>query len=996
MKKFVTFFTLLIILSDVSFALNPNRTLKQYGFQLWRASTGLRASVINAILQTPDGYLWLGTDNGLYRFDGLQFKAFTKENTPGLTDNDISSLAADTKGNLWIGLSNSGICKLSAKSNFASFSHYSKRDGLPSNSIRNLLCDTKGNLWIGTDSGLCKLTNTHYFTPNNIIVMNETHGLTTALVQSMCADSFGNIWIVQDAIKRKQSKENIFHTVAENGEDGLKVFSIFVDRRGTLWCGKDNGLYFLHLNKIIPHTISSEQITSRPNIICDDSDNNLWVGTDAEGVFRITEKNVSGFSSQDGLSGYRIFSLLEDREKNIWIGTRGGGLNRFRDVSVVTISKEDGLTDNHIWSVSEDSKHTLWIGTRIGGVNKFQQSISDKENTNGNNFSISAITKQNGLTSNSVRVTMEDKEGNIWLGTRNGINKLRNGIISTYYLPTDSSTIRVIFQDSKGTIYIGTSGDGIWVFENGNFVRKFMRIGISAVKGIREDKSGALWFATRNGIFRMIGTALRSFTEKDGVAGTDINVLYIDSADVLWASVNGKGLSFYDKRKSTDHFFSVTTKEGLIDDVINSIIEDDSGNLWMGSTKGIFRVTKQDIRNVTDGKQQIFSTTIFGSDDGMKNIECNGGSQPAACKRSDGTLWFPTVNGIAIIDPHKLHFNSIPPPIIIDEIYADGEIFEITNVMEFASPKRKLEFHFSALSFIAPENTQFKFLLEGFDEHWVSAGTRRIAYYTAIPSGEYIFRVQACNNHGVWNETGTSVAIYIAPYFWQRWWFITLVLLTLAIAVVLIMHQFRIAKNLEIERLRLRIANDFHDEVGSNLGAISLLSDILQHKPEVDKSLLPQLAEINKTARHTSEAMREIVWFIKPEHDTLTDIINKVKDFTNTLLVGIEHSFHIHGIKKHTSLDVAMRRNIFLIYKELLHNIIKHSKASQVTIRIEQKHNNLLLTVQDNGIGFETNRVTDGNGLKSIHYRVSQIEGKFHISSTATKGTIASLQVKIP
>jgi hypothetical protein len=450
------------------------------------------------------------------------------------------------------------------------------------------------------------------------------------------------------------------------------------------------------------------------------------------------------------------------------------------------------------------------------------------------------------------------------------------------------------------------------------------------------------------------------------------------------------------------------------------MLEDNDGHLWMASDLGIARVSRQELNAFADGRRRSVNYVAFDRSDGLATAEV-GGIQPACLKARDGTLWFGTAKGAAYVDPTQLRVNSLPPPVMIDDVRIDGERVEAQSPAgrEETSPggpgaaahsplgtrpwsqitlqpqQRRVEFSFTGLSFTAPTRVRFRYRMEGFDPDWVDGGATRSASYTRLPPGTYRFHVTACNNDGVWNEVGDSLAVVVVPAFHQTWWFLLLVLGAVAGLSSALFHV-RLSRLKQLARLRGRIAGDLHDEIGSNLGGIILLSELAQHVPALPPEAQASLREINATAQHTAGAMRDIVWFLDPECDTLAAMVARMREFARPLLSGVECEFVVPGDLPLQSLPLEFRRNVLLTFKEILHNIVKHATATRVSIRVEVTGRRFTLRVQDNGRGFDPAAAASGHGLRSLHQRAVDLRGTFTVESGPGTGTVAALTVMLP
>ena len=738
-------------------SLDPRKTIAQYTLDIWQDEQGLPQSVVQAIVQTPEGYLWLGLEEGLVRFDGVQFTHFHKGNTAAFTYNDVPVLLVDRAGNLWIGTDGGGLlCFKEGK-----FTVYTTKQGLTGEVIEAIYEDRQGSLWVGTNHGLSQWRDGKFTTHTS---------LSQHVVLSLCEDRGGNLWIGTDGGGLHCYKDGRLKTYTT--KDGLvndAVWTIFEDKIGRLWIGTNDGLNYLYQGKFTRYTTQEGLAGDFVRALAEDRAGSVWIGTRGGGINRWRDGRFTAFSTKQGLSNDFVDALYEDHEGSLWIGTYGGGLNRLRDGKFTNYSSSDGLSSNMVWTVYEDKAGNLWFGTDQG-LNRFKDG----------KFTHFTAPQNNGPT--VITALREDRAGNFWIGTaREGLYRVRqnNWTLFTTQNGLASNTVRSVLEDRQGRLWIG-SDRGLNLFQNGTFQLYTTKDGLSSdqIRYLYEDKAGALWIGTRaGGLNRLQDGQFTIYTTNDGLASDLIRPIYEDQEGALWIGTNGGGLSRFQDGK----FFSYTIKNGLFDDSIFQILEDDRGNFWMSCNKGIFRVNKQELNDFAEGKIKSITAVAFGKADGMKTNECNGGSQPAGWKTRDGKMWFPTIAGVAMIDPANIKTNPLLPPVVVERVIVDREPIDLLQKPQLAPGSRNLEFHYTGLSFLAPQKVKFKYQLEGYDNDWIDAGTRRTAFYTNIAPGDYTFRVQACNNDGKWNESGAQMKFSLSPYFYQTGWFFFLGFLALVL-----------------------------------------------------------------------------------------------------------------------------------------------------------------------------------------------------------------------
>jgi len=765
-KKAVIFaFAFALAAVPVRAAFDPHKAITQYVHDVWGTDSGLPQDSVLAVAQTPDGHLWLGTEEGLVRFDGVRFTVFDRSNTPQLQSGVILALLTDSHGDLWIGTRGGGLLRYRQ----GQFSTFTTRDGLSSDAVLALCEDSEGKLWIGTDGG--GLTR---FSDGKFQTYRTRNGLLSDTVFALAGDSQGSLWVGTHSGLNRIEGGRITGFTTRDGLPGNDIRSLRADRAGALWVGTNGGgLARLRDGNLATYTSREGLSSNIIQSIFEDSDGNLWVGTGGGGVDRFRDGRFDAYDSKSGLSSDNVWCIYQDHERSLWVGT-AGGLNRFRDGLLTAYTTREGLSNDVVLPVFQDHEGAMWIGTNGGGLDRFKDGR------------FTTYTTKNGLSDNMIFSLGEDTEGDLWIGTRKGLNRLHHGHVIRYSakdgLP--DGVVMSIYRTHDGSLWLGSRG-GLGRVSGGVFKTYTTKDGLSTnhVLAMAEDSRGALWIGTLGGgLDRLQDGYFTAYTLKDGLASNVVLAVYPDAEGTLWIGTDGGGL----QRLRGGRFTTYSTHNGLFDDTVFEIIEDHRGNLWMSSNKGIFRVSKQAFDDLDRGKTRSLTTIAYGVGDGMKTKECNGGFQPAGLRASDGKLWFPTAKGVVSVDPAALKANTAQLPVDIDQVLIDTKSFQASDPIDAPPGKGQLEFHYTAPSFVAPDRIRFRFKLEGFDREWLEAGSRRVAYYTNIPPGAYRFRVIAANGDGPWNEAGASVAITLRPHYYQTTWFYLACALALAFAALLL------------------------------------------------------------------------------------------------------------------------------------------------------------------------------------------------------------------
>ncbi len=726
------------------------KPITQYVQEVWQAKEGLPQNSVQAIVQTRDGYVWLGTQDGLARFDGVRFTVWNKENTPQIKHNNIRALYESKAGDLWVG-TDAGLCCLKN----GEWISFGSAQGL-SNEIVSSICEGRGGeMWIGTwGGGLNRLKN------NSIKSFSAPEGLSNDFVTAVHEDRAGNVWVgTYGGLNCLKNGKFTAYTT----EDGLshdRLRSILEDREGNLWIGtRGGGLNLFRDGKFTALTTKDGLSNDSVWAIFEDRAGILWIGTYGGGLNRFHEGKFTAFTAEQGLSDDFVWSISEDCEGGLWIGTGGGGLNRLQDGKFISYTMRDGLVHDIAWSLYEDERRNLWIGTYGGGLSRYAK-----------NGVWTSFTADEDLPNNFVEAICGDGEGGVWIGTDGGgLSRFKNGewLNFTTEQGLSHNAVSALFCDRAGALWIGTKGGGLNRLKDGALTLYTTAEGLSNdfVRAICEDKEGCIWVGTRGGgLCCLADGKWKNYTTKDGLSHNVIFSIYVDADSTLWICTGGGGLNRFKDGK----FTSYTTREGLFHDSPYKALEDFRGNLWLSSSKGVFSVSKKELEEFVLGLREKITSKAFGIDDGMKSSECNGGFQSAGLRLSDGRVCFPTIKGVVVVNPEDLKVNNLAPPVVIEKIIVDKmEINGRTSKVVLPPGKGELEFQYTGLSFTSPTKVQFKYKLEGFDREWTEAGTRRAAFYTNIPPGDYRFRVVACNSDGIWNETGASFSFTLQPHFYQ-------------------------------------------------------------------------------------------------------------------------------------------------------------------------------------------------------------------------------------
>lgn len=772
------------LLCGSAHALNPSRELTQYMQTAWSSESGLPQNSVHAVAQTPDGYLWLGTEEGLARFDGVHFRVFTRDNSPGLASDYILSLATSANGTIWIG-TDSGLSIYQPRAGSATggtFRTLCSRDGLFSDDILSLALARDGSLWAGTTKGLNRIVN------GRVEKWGLSRNLPPVAITSLAMDSSGALWAGTTQGLYTLHHGRFTRMWVRSGLPGNYVTALAAAPDGSLWASVEGGglAHISHGQIAVPavHLPPHDVIA-----LLADRNGALWMTFDAGGIGRLYQGGLQFYSVPQGLPSARCtHALFEDREGDLWIGFLDAGLAELRDGKFAVYGTPEGLSGNYIGNVLQDRDGSFWIGADSNGLNHL---LTDGQVVQWN--------ARRGLPNESVYALAQTNDGSIWVGYRRGaLARIHDGRVSVYRDPhTKRSSINALFQDSQGNLWVGFFGQGLARFENGRFHPLILTGNIT---GIAQSQDGALWVATDGeGIERVLDGHSTFYNAATGLPSNHAMCVYADPDGSVWVGTASGGLS----RIAGGRIESWTVRQHL-PATIGSILDDHLGNLWLGSDDGIVRESKQELIDTAGQPNAQLHPVLYGTAAGLRSRETLYGSMPCATRSRDGRLWFATIRGLAVIDPAHISSDSVVPPVSIQRLTFDDHAEAIENELRLGPGHGNLQIDFTAPSFVAPELVLFRYRLLGFDSDWSVPDPRRSAWYTNLPPGQYTFEVQAGNSDGLWNRKGASFTFVIrprlseTPFAWALY-----ILLALLITWAIISLRVRRLTRREVELTRL-------------------------------------------------------------------------------------------------------------------------------------------------------------------------------------------------
>jgi ligand-binding sensor domain-containing protein/signal transduction histidine kinase len=971
---------------------------------------GPSRGTIYSILQDTQGFLWLGTATGLLRYDGYTFKRYTHNpfDSTSLSGDFIWSVCEDSSGDLWIGTSGRGLNRyVRSEERFIRYTHVpGDSTSLLGDEVAWVYVDRANTVWAGSwNSGLNKLDRRS----GTFKGYTSADGLPSKNIHRIYEDRHGRFWVGTRrglALFDRETGASRIYKPDTNTMRSIPdeyIFAIYETKDGSLWIGTDRNLcrYNSSSDDFTRFTIPS--INNPIPALCEDADGNLWIATDGNGIFHLnvsTGEHEGYVLKSTGQDTEVIMSLYRDRTATMWVGTVGAGLwqldvskGRFRHV----------LTDiKTVNAFHEDDAGTIWIGTQ-GGVRYLPKGTSDVRMV-GTKF-------PEPLRKGIIYAICEDRE-NLWFGTwGNGLYRMskQSGGFHSYSYPhpnpIGASDVTSLFVDSKDAVWVGQSAGGISRYDAVRdtfyqFSSRTTPFPSDYVWAIHEDKRGYIWAGTWDqGVIRFDPRSVDSivFSKKNvrangrAVSGNTVVSIAESPDGILWFGTWGDGLNRYDPIADTITHYS--SSNGLPNNHIYGILIDAAGTLWLTTGFGLARF------NPSTGK-----CITYDEGDGIQSLEFRRG---AAHRGRSGVFHVGGTNGFNMFRPGEIITNShIPPMAITSMRVLDREVNVLANPFSFSYDEDYFAFEFAALDFSEPRKNRYAYMLEGLESDWVETGTRRFVSYANLAPGDYIFTVKGSNNDGVWNEEGTSIAFTIAPPPWQTWWAYSIYGILIVMSVIgfrryeitkirnrerqeAALREAELRAELEKQKTRVQIARDLHDEVGSTLSSISFFAQAMGKKGEEKEGTNKFLSLISESSAHAREAMSDIIWSIDPANDSWSTVASKLQRYASELFEskGIAHSIEMPASELAVNIDPQRRRHFWLLFKEIVTNVAKHSQCSEVRIRLDVQNGSVVLTIADNGIGFDSNIAKDGHGLKNIRSRAELLGASAELKTSPGNGT---------
>jgi two-component sensor histidine kinase/streptogramin lyase len=751
----------------------------------------------------------------------------------------------------------------------------------------------------------------------------------------------------------------------EKGLPDNKLRDLVVDKKGDLWIATRGGLSHYSRGKFRNYTEEDGLINNRVQSLSLDQKGHLWIGTE-EGASYFDGSNFTSYQVEQGLPNNFIYTTLYDREGNIWFGTFGGGITMFLGDHIHNYTVEEGLPNNVITSITQSQDGTHWITTYGGGLSRF------------NGTSFKTYNERDGLVENKAYQVIADSKNRLLIGTRWGLS-IFNGS-SFRNLDEDElpyRKIRALREDVENGIYwLGTYGEGVLRYDGNKFEQFTEQDGLAnnTVLGVELAGNGDVWFATYGGASRYRNGTFTNITVRDGLPNNGVLDILYDGEGRLWfATFNG--LALYSEEEGI--ITTITPRDGFPNEVCYFILQDHEGIYWVGTNKGVVRFDYDTYKALGGSDDRTSAFKLITQNQGLAANEMNAG---AGYKDRDGMLWFGSVGGLTRFNPYLAELNQAPPIVHIESVRVSGETVPFENGLEIGSDNHNLTFDFIGINLTAPDQVVYEYRLKGSGETWQRTKQRSVRYSKLFP-GEYTFQVRAHNSDGVWSTQTASIRITILAPFWLQWWFIAAIVLGICGIIFFIYHYYKVRKMVEIERMRVRIASDLHDDVGSALTEIALQSDFLQTS-EADGEVKNSLRQIGAQSRKIVSSLDDIVWSIDARNDTLGDLTDRMQDYASNVLPTKDIMYQFDGLDMEEKLTVPMKENLYLIFKEAINNIAKHSNASQVEVSLKNKNHSFDLVIRDNGSARKRERKT-GHGLRNIRMRAERIRAEVEFKNSS-------------
>jgi signal transduction histidine kinase/ligand-binding sensor domain-containing protein len=970
-------------------ALTPEKSLAQLSIEGWQVKDGLPGDSVRAIEQASDGRLWIATFGGLVRYDGVTLSPVNPEDDLKLAVADVSTLLAARDGSVWMGSNHHGPMRFSA----GVIRGFGEGDGLPAGTIPLAWAeDDEGQVWMASKRGLYKFANDRF-------VPRPVRGLGKVIPTALRIDANGTVWI--------GSTSGLFTVVGDRIEvpAGVDITApitgLHIDRRRTLWVAAGVNLYALNDGKSARQGQRQWSAPAPIAQMASDGDDNLWLATQA-GLVRFRDGQLQPMGAGDGMPTGEVTAVLIDRERGLWVGTRAGGLVHLTDRTLDTHAGPPGLDGLETMALCEDDAGAFWFGTRGKGAVRWQRGEA------------TWFDERSGLPTDTVTAILPAKaghgevQGDVWLGTTSGLVRWHAGKIEDPKIWP--SRVRTLYRDRAGALWIG--GDGVLGrYVDGALSRFTPKQGLMGghVRALAEDEAGVLYVSGVGGLVRRSGDAFVKTTPLASKIAGAVRSMLLDSEGAFWMTTGRVGLV----RVLHGRAVTFDAKVGLEPDMLYGVLEDNDGDLWIGTNKSILRVSRSSLEAVAEQRHTAVQVASFETTDRRAGIIAAQLHQPSALKASDGALWFLTQNGPVRIDPRAVHTNTVVPRLAIDAVLADGNPVAGGGRTRLAPRPARVEFQYSAVSLLQPGKVRYRTWLEGFDPTWVEAGDRRTAVYANLPAGAYRFRVQARNNDGVWNERGANFNFFVDPPFYAHLWFYFACALC-GLPIAWLVHRSRVARlraqYLGVLTERTRMARELHDTLLQGMTTVAMqLHGLRKQFADAPAPARRQLDVVHETVTQCLDETRRVVRGLRDDERSQGALGPALERLAQRLCDGADRSgrasddpgplcdVQIDGQPR--PLPHAVQDELYRIGQEALTNALRHAEADRIELRLSYEAALVRLVVTDDGRGFDPAdlaAVADGAhfGLKGLRERAASIGATLDVRSKTGAGTVIEAVVE--